>query len=746
MAKPVFTSLSTRLGSGQVPFIIAGPMLRRVTPDEVNVWVALRKPSANLKLDVLDKDTNGTVLFSSAPTATIPLGTNLHLACISAKKGSGQSPLLRGTIYFYKLWRDGKPFSDAGELLADASYFKAYFCLGTYNLPSFCLPNQRILSPQLAHGSCRKPHAKGLDSFIKLDYLLNQHANKPLERPQLLCLTGDQIYADDVEESLLWFLMDATDALLPTWDERSVFPNRVNNAANVGTNQFYASNLTPGFRDKIMGRIGFTSEAKVCKNHLMTLGEFCMMYLFAWSPTLWPTPTETAKMPEVSPSLHAFGRTVWMARRAMANIPTYMCFDDHDITDDWFFDYAWCNRTLDTANPAARRVIANGMTAYSLFQMWGNLGSQFFQNNSFFQDLPSKFGASGRPDWTALENKFLPKILTDANNVRRLEFSQVSGSPFCFALDFPDFQIFFLDTRTQRSFPPGNLPPALIHPPKISGQLMPVASGTQKLTFVVSPAPVFETEVKTLGQELLSEGVFDWKTYALYPTLSNYARLKKAIVRGDRLEYDYETWKGNPVALSKLLQTLADFKTVVILSGDVHYGFSLRVSYWEGSKKATFLQACSSAFKNSLAEANLKVAAAYQYFDSDPDTVTLAAKSSGGVITLGSDFKLSEILWQCLQEPVGDYRTASQRGLLPPATGGKTGKHLLATLQKSQMGWDSLRYLVWLNNAATLNFGPATFYHDLQYMPNLNAAAVKNLTEHFMSLDLPDDSKKPIKI
>ncbi len=157
------------------------------------------------------------------------------------------------------------------------------------------------------------------------------------------------------------------------------------------------------------------------------------------------------------------------------------------------------------------------------------------------------------------------------------------------------------------------------------------------------------------------------------------------------------------------------------------------------------MQLCSSAFKNSLIEANKNVAAAYDYFDSDPDIVTLAAKSSGGAITLGSDFKLSEILWQCLQEPVGDNRTATQRGLQAPPTSGKTDKHLLAMFQKSQLGWEPARYLVSRNNVATLNFGTATFYHDLQYIPSDATLAVENLSEHSMSLDLPDDSKKPIK-
>ena len=56
-------------------------------------------------------------------------------------------------------------------------------------------------------------------------------------------------------------------------------------------------------------------------------------------------------------------------RRALANIPTYMIFDDHDVTDDW-------NATLDVcrsmySKPLGLRVMQNALTAYALCQHWG---------------------------------------------------------------------------------------------------------------------------------------------------------------------------------------------------------------------------------------------------------------------------------------------------------------------------------------------------------------------------------------
>jgi len=57
-------------------------------------------------------------------------------------------------------------------------------------------------------------------------------------------------------------------------------------------------------------------------------------------------------------------------RRALANVPTYMIFDDHDVTDDWNLTARWRDRVR--ASPAGRRIVANALAAYWAFQGWGN--------------------------------------------------------------------------------------------------------------------------------------------------------------------------------------------------------------------------------------------------------------------------------------------------------------------------------------------------------------------------------------
>ncbi|NJQ98859.1 MAG: hypothetical protein HC784_17505 [Hydrococcus sp. CSU_1_8] len=78
--------------------------------------------------------------------------------------------------------------------------------------------------------------------------------------------------------------------------------------------------------------------------------------------------------------LQQFASTVWKVRRALANIPTYTIFDDHDVSDDWNLNEAWCLRVL--GKPLGRRVVRNALLAYAIFQGWGNTPEQFQEGQS----------------------------------------------------------------------------------------------------------------------------------------------------------------------------------------------------------------------------------------------------------------------------------------------------------------------------------------------------------------------------
>src|SRR5262249_46312687 len=101
-------------------------------------------------------------------------------------------------------------------------------------------------------------------------------------------------------------------------------------------------------------------------------------------------------------------RTLPKVRRAMANVPTYMIFDDHEISDDWFLNPTWRDRVLTA--PLGSAIIRNGMLAYALFQGWGN-------DPVKFEPVTGETTATKQPQEQLLDQAklFLPTNATGPN-------------------------------------------------------------------------------------------------------------------------------------------------------------------------------------------------------------------------------------------------------------------------------------------------------------------------------------------
>ena len=61
-------------------------------------------------------------------------------------------------------------------------------------------------------------------------------------------------------------------------------------------------------------------------------------------------------------------------RTLLANVPTFMMFDDHEVTDDWNVDATWV-RMLHSSRDFYRmwpKTITDALCAYFMYQGWGN--------------------------------------------------------------------------------------------------------------------------------------------------------------------------------------------------------------------------------------------------------------------------------------------------------------------------------------------------------------------------------------
>jgi hypothetical protein len=392
-------------------------------------------------------------------------------------------------------------------------------------LPSFVVPVDHHEALRFAHASCRKPHGgEGVepDAIELVDAQLEAtRTTNQAERPQQLILTGDQIYADDVAPGLLALLIEASEKLLG-WQEP---------IPSITTQNDFL--IEPGWRTRFLSTVGLkelppADGTDYSQSHLLRFGEWAAMYVFAWSDALWPveqttiptysvpdapaTLNETAvdalvrtaealdvdlvpdgaskvtgvvkKLSEfdnkrvenwraLNPRILGYAGSVRVARRVLANVATYMMFDDHEITDDWYLNGAVHNRLRGIGETGAkkevgRRMLRNGLSAYAFFQHWGNVPADF-ENDRQGRQLLDLWRHSGDTCRLKTHPNDADDLLDIGDAVAGIPPAPQTTPPtpasidthraafqrlrWDYAIDFGAHRLVVLDTRTWRFFP-----------------------------------------------------------------------------------------------------------------------------------------------------------------------------------------------------------------------------------------------------------------------------------------------------
>ncbi len=273
-------------------------------------------------------------------------------------------------------------YSDDPSLGAevDASVFDATFrpspLIAGAQGPAFPFPTFTLASAgsDLAvwAGSCLKLHGEGncasllMHSAEGKDGALNRVARDLNARPSALVLLGDQLYADDVSNCLLERI-GLLRGLLVGGDGTEELPS----------NLVPLSELTTEKRREYVGRGNVHSPFSLdeeADNQLFTLGEFCAYHLMHYNAALWPpldaNSAEDNKRRDEVERLLAARIAIRDYAAVLANVPTYCLPDDHEVTDDWFFDAEWIQKCK--ASPIASFITANGLYAWLAFQGAGN--------------------------------------------------------------------------------------------------------------------------------------------------------------------------------------------------------------------------------------------------------------------------------------------------------------------------------------------------------------------------------------
>lgn len=437
---------------------------------------------------------------------------------------------------------------------------------------------------RILHGSCRKPHHQSDDGLRRVDDEIRDCGSACDNRPALLLMTGDQVYVDDVAGPMLCAIHQLID-MLGLFDE-SVSGAVVENARDLQQHKhtYYRRTkllpLTESNATMVERFFGgarkpvFTTEN--AENHLVSVSEMLAMYMLVWSPVPWtlldstkPTLPDALQKRYSKERIHIanFVGGLPQAARALSHVPSYMIFDDHDVTDDWNLSLLWEETTY--SHPFSRRIVGNALLAYALCQGWGN-GPDCL--NTLIADCENLFDKSNcdptaQPIQACLRPDLHDTLINTLLNYRDWQYT-LDTKP----------AIVVLDTRTHRWHRPSKpaKPSGLMDWEALTDFQQRIMGRTEVI--VVSPAPVFGVKLIEIIQRIFT-------------------------FFGKPLLVDAENWMAHHEAATVILSIFEHRntpQTFVLLSGDVHYSFVYDVRLRYQSETPAIWQITSSGIKNEF--------------------------------------------------------------------------------------------------------------------------------------------------
>ncbi|SEN32146.1 hypothetical protein SAMN04487857_113154 [Pseudomonas sp. ok272] len=541
-----------------LPNVLVGPLLRRLEPTRLVLWlVGTRELALTLRLPL-----QGDIALDASRCQVIPVGTQAFIHLIDVHL---DHPLPQDEVIDYDLLIHHPDGTSTG-----IAEWAPHLLYGAATCPNFVL---RGRIDQILHGSCRKPHHPADDGLLCVDRLLAEMP-EPRQRPALLMMNGDQIYADDVAgpmlrsihalierlglfgEHLDGAVVDDSAAL---YTHPASYYHRADLLPQLSANDTLRERFFGGARKPI-----FTSSN--ADNHLVTFAEVIAMYLLVWSPVPWtliapqppPLNTErTARYALEQTRIDAFTQGLGDVARGLAHLPCLMIFDDHDITDDWNLSAQWEQTAY--GHPFSKRIIGNALLAYLLCQGWGN-------DPDAFAELLDKTRAMHTHDGY-LDSSAQDALISDLLAFQRWHYV-LPTTP----------ALVVLDTRTRRWRSEFNLaqPSGLLDWEGLSELQHELLDHPSAI--IVSPAPVFGVKLIETIQK-----VFSWCGYPLL--------------------VDAENWMAHRGAAQVILNIFRHSRTpgnYVILSGDVHYSFVYEVLIRHRTGGPRIWQITSSGIKNEF--------------------------------------------------------------------------------------------------------------------------------------------------
>ncbi len=300
--------------------------------------------------------------------------------------------------------------------------------------------------------------------------------------------------------------------------------------------------------------------------------DFCILYAHAWSD---------------DPAV----------QQALAAIPSFMIFDDHEITNNWNVEPTWLYKVIRQGN---EQLLIDGLVAYWVYQGWGNL----IQKAVMDHPLITIMHDATQSGEDALE-KLRDCIKADIYNNTSIRWHYtIETQP----------SIFVANARTERTTIADEKSDEIYGPLRIMSQKQMqdieqwLQLQKQSPSIFVSSVPILLPPLIGMLQYLSGERLWARAGYPLRQLGRQVARLQRSVAA--RAGFDH--WPLYITTWHEFLHLLRQKQQeIIILSGDVHFSYSLVATsaanhrrLRKGEHQAHLYQFVSTPLQNVLGEAS----------------------------------------------------------------------------------------------------------------------------------------------
>ena len=272
-------------------------------------------------------------------------------------------------------------------------------------------------------------------------------------------------------------------------------------------------------------------------------------------------------------------------RQVLAAIPTFMIFDDHEITNGWNTSPDWRAHAL---KHGLEQMLVDGLVAYWVYQGWGNPGAQSETGNV----LAALMQETAQRGEDVLE--YLRAYM------RKAVYEEIAPH---WHYDIPTMPpIFVMDVRADR---PAllrdtgdiNAPARIMSRQQMSELQVWIKNHDTSSVLLVSSVPVLLPPLIGFAEYLMGVRPFH------STPLRRLGRLLARIQRRVTHHMSFDHWPVFAATWRELVKLLSNRRhDIIVLSGDVHFSYAAEAhnGIFRSQKHATLYQLVASPFSNKL--------------------------------------------------------------------------------------------------------------------------------------------------